>query len=80
MNTPLGKPQHIVKIWIKRNFRFLNDIVLEIFLCPAESAGVDSIFSEMKNTMSDNRRSLTDDHLIQTQLVKSWNKIIEELI
>lgn len=79
VNTPTEKHQDILEFWLKREYGSLNDFALDILSCPATSAGIESIFSEMKNIIKDNRRRLTDNHLNQTQLVKSWKEIISSL-
>lgn len=70
--SPVEKNINLLEFWSEKNFGNLNKLALDIYGCPASSAGIESIFSEMKSIITDGRRSLTVNHLCHDQLLKNW--------
>lgn len=66
----------ILKYWTNSSLIPLKRFAVDVLSCPASSSGIESIFSEMKNIITDNRRRMTADNLCYSQLIKSWDKII----
>jgi hypothetical protein len=73
-----GKQLHLIQWWQNREAEYpiLSQLAFNLLSVPAMAAGVERVFSSMKELITDHRNALDMESIQANECFKSWGTIL----